>query len=517
MWNYQLLVLVLLALTSYGEGYKILCVAPFPGRSHALLVENICRGLARKGHDMTFITPHPGKTPTAHLTEISVKEMFDAFAENDFDMFKMRQTPIIVRFPFFMYMATEFMDTFLKQPSVTEFLKSDEQFDLVLTEHFLSESVSAGFAHRFKAPLALISPFQPNLWMNFPVGNPEPPSYIPDTFLVLTDRMTFTERLTNTVFTWINELFYKCLYLPAQDRLMRKYFGDDLPPLKNIIKNTSLILVNHHFSLAFPRPYVPNMVEVAGMHIKPLKPLPKDIQEFMDSAKDGVIYFSLGSNIETSKMPKEQLNAFIKAFSQLKQKILWKWELDEFPNKPDNVKFSSWFPQSDILAHPNLKLFITHNGLSSTIEAVYRGVPTLSVPIFADQLLNAQHIERAGITKIVDFDLITADSLRDDILEVINNKQLKENLARRSALLRDRPLSAMDTAIYWIEYVIRHEGATHIKSAAQDLAWYQLYNYDVYLVILLILYLLVKLNVVVIKKLAGCCRRKPTDLQKKKQ
>lgn len=45
--------------------------------------------------------------------------------------------------------------------------------------------------------------------------------------------------------------------------------------------------------------------------------------------------------------------------------------------------------------------------------------------------------------------------------------------------MQDRPLSPIDTAVYWIEYVIRHKGAPHLRSAAQDLAWYQLYLWDV--------------------------------------
>lgn len=54
-----------------------------------------------------------------------------------------------------------------------------------------------------------------------------------------------------------------------------------------------------------------------------------------------------------------------------------------------------------------------------------------------------------------------------------------ENAKRGSALMQDRPLSPIDTALYWIEYVLRHKGAPHLKSAAQDLAWYQLYLLDV--------------------------------------
>lgn len=48
------------------------------------------------------------------------------------------------------------------------------------------------------------------------------------------------------------------------------------------------------------------------------------------------------------------------------------------------------------VAHPNLKLFITHGGLLGGTEAVYHGVPVLVIPVFADQLTNAQNAEEGG-------------------------------------------------------------------------------------------------------------------------
>lgn len=86
--------------------------------------------------------------------------------------------------------------------------------------------------------------------------------------------MTFLERLENVLYGLAQELGHRLIYLPAHDKTMRKYFGEDLPPLKNIISNTSLVLINHHFSLAFPRPYLPNMVEIGGFHVDKPKPLP---------------------------------------------------------------------------------------------------------------------------------------------------------------------------------------------------------------------------------------------------
>jgi glucuronosyltransferase len=47
-------------------------------------------------------------------------------------------------------------------------------------------------------------------------------------------------------------------------------------------------------------------------------------------------------------------------------------------------------------------------------------------------------------------------------------------------------MSPLDTAIFWTEYVIRHGGATHMRSAALDLAWYQYLLIDVIAFILVI-------------------------------
>jgi len=44
----------------------------------------------------------------------------------------------------------------------------------------------------------------------------------------------------------------------------------------------------------------------------------------------------------------------------------------------------------------------------------------------------------------------------------------------------------MEQAVYWTEYVIRHKGAPHLRSAALDLAWYQYFLLDVIAVLALV-------------------------------
>lgn len=62
-----------------------------------------------------------------------------------------------------------------------------------------------------------------------------------------------------------------------------------------------------------------------------------------------------------------------------------------------------------------------------------------------------------------------------------------ENAKRMSLIFKDRPMSALDIAVYWVEYVIKHRGARHLRSAAVDLPWYQYYLLDVVAFVLSVL------------------------------
>lgn len=75
----------------------------------------------------------------------------------------------------------------------------------------------------------------------------------------------------------------------------------------------------------------------------------QELKNILDNAKQGVIYFSLGTNLKSKNLPKEKLNALLDTFRELPYLILWKFELDDISNKPDNVVIRKWFPQQDVL------------------------------------------------------------------------------------------------------------------------------------------------------------------------
>lgn len=65
-----------------------------------------------------------------------------------------------------------------------------------------------------------------------------------------------------------------------------------------------------------------------------------------------------------------------------------------------------------------------------------------------------------------------------------------------ATLALDQPISNLDNAIWWTEYVIRHKGAKHLKGPAINIPWYQYWLIDVIgffiVVFLLISWLLIK-------------------------
>jgi glucuronosyltransferase len=61
----------------------------------------------------------------------------------------------------------------------------------------------------------------------------------------------------------------------------------------------------------------------------------------------------------------------------------------------------------------------------------------------------------------------------------------RENAQRLSRIYRDQPLTPLETAVFWTEYVIRHKGAPHMRSAVLDLTWYQYFLLDVIAVLAL--------------------------------
>ena len=337
------------------------------------------------------------------------------------NVFDMGEANILLMGPLFFTTMVDLTDRTLGQPEVQKLIHSGEKFDVVIVEQFMNEA-HKGFAKHFNAPLIVFSTIGASSWVNPLVGNPTMVSYDPEPLRGFSSKMTLYERYINA-FTYSYFQLISHLYAyPQHDKILKKYFPNNMN-LVDIMYNTSLVLLNSHPSTNLAVPYVPNMIDIGGFHVKPPQKLPDDLQKFLDNSKEGVIYFSLGSNVKSVFLPEQKREAILNAFSKLKVKVLWKWEEDVLPGQPPNVRLGKWLPQQDILAHPNVKLFITHGGLLSTIETIYHGVPVLAIPIAGDQKLNAERIVNQGFGLKLRFADLTEELLLQTINELLTNSK----------------------------------------------------------------------------------------------
>jgi glucuronosyltransferase len=328
--------------------------------------------------------------------------------------------------------------------------------------------------------------------------------------------MSFLSRLENVLLDIHWSLYCKYDLYPALDKITRKYLGQDIPSSEEIQKNVSLVFSNSHFTLNAPAPILPDVIEVGGIQCIPPKAVPKDIEEFLSGAKDGFILFSMGSGLKSKFFPKALQNMFLTAFSKLKQRVLWKFEA-ELDNLPANVKVGKWLPQHDILAHPNIRLFITHGGALSTQEAIYNGVPVVAIPIAYDQDSNARNAEHNGFGTIVEITDITEEKLLSGINKILDNPKYASTAKDMSKYFRDQPISPLDRAVYWTEYVIRHKGTRHLQSSARELNFIEYYCLDVTAFLASVFSILLFLIVSICRRVVHSVRRLGVKDEKKKK
>lgn len=86
---------------------------------------------------------------------------------------------------------------------------------------------------------------------------------------------------------------------------------------------------------------------------------------------------------------------------------------------------------------------------------------------------------QAGYAITLNYNNITEESLTWALNELLYNPSYSTKIGQLSKIFRDRPIRALEETVYWIEYVIRHQGAYHMKSSAIDVSWFNYFLLDI--------------------------------------
>ncbi|XP_069839224.1 UDP-glucuronosyltransferase 1-2-like isoform X4 [Dendropsophus ebraccatus] len=476
-----------------ADGGKLLAV-PMDG-SHWLSMRPVVEKLTQNGHEVVVVMPE-GSLSMAKSEKYTVETFPVPYTSQEISVILenlgRRHFTVPKHFPWIAFVMLEDMmvvfdmlykscESFLHNQVLIQKLQH-EKFDAVLTDPVLLCGVI--LAEHLDLPNVNFLRGLPCAYDYESAQCETPFSYVPRVFTKLSDKMTFVERVKNIMVSLLEPYYCGRIYFPYI-KLAEKLLQKEVTAVQ-LFSRSSIWLFRYDFIFEYPKVVMPNMVFIGGINCKLQKSLSKDFENLVNSSGEhGFVVFSLGSMV--SEIPMNKAMDIAEALGSIPQTVIWRYTGKVPSNLANNTHLVKWLPQNDLLAHPKVRAFITHAGSHGIYEGICNAVPMVMLPLFGDQMDNAKRIESRGAGVTLNVLDMTPEDLSNALDRVINDPSFKKNIDRLSALHLDRPVHPLDLAVHWVEFVMRHKGAPHLRPAAHDLNWIQYHSLDVFAFLLAVL------------------------------
>jgi len=267
----------------YSE--NILVVSFFASKSHKNVYEPLYIKLAERGHSLTIVSPIkttyplPASKNIKEINGINMHEVIDIVnnkTNKSPDPFDLRASGIRLSTPINPFLIPYFEKTcelYYAMPEVKALLK--QKFALVIISSHMNEC-AYGFLHKLNTSYIFVHPHSMESYKTVFSGLRLLPSFVPGySVSTSSDKMPLITRTLNFLSFLALYVTYDWIYLPKMEQSYRLHLGQDIPSAREIERNASLAFMNGHFSISGPKPTLPALVNVAGMHCRPGQPLPQ--------------------------------------------------------------------------------------------------------------------------------------------------------------------------------------------------------------------------------------------------
>lgn len=187
----SVVVLYSLATIELVVASRILFLFPSPSKSHLVVVQGLSTTLAKKGHEVTVVSPFPMTKPLKNYRDI-VTPLNKEAANFASDMVKNQKVSMFKQMPKIMTIFQDIGEEMLENAEFKKVMK-EEKFDLVVIGIAFNNFL-LGVADHFKCPSIVLSVNTAGMFINALVGNPSAVSSVPHMFYPVQGHMNFFER-----------------------------------------------------------------------------------------------------------------------------------------------------------------------------------------------------------------------------------------------------------------------------------------------------------------------------------
>jgi UDP:flavonoid glycosyltransferase YjiC (YdhE family) len=420
------------------EPLNIVLSSTISSRSHIKYLFEIAKHLRNKGHNIIYAAPQGNFkfSKPYNYTEYDIggKTMNPRDVMKSLDveqMIKNKMKPMLK-------LAVEI--------SINQYEESFEKYeemykkikvDLIICD-FLS-SLCVDSARKWNIPV--MAGFQ---GLNSDIAGAPFITNTMDSSPTTTDSLSFYQRFKQVVITPL-DMIYSFYSVIKQMNEVRKKYGVPISHSPLGAFDQVMKISNTYIGFDDARP-IPSTLKLVGPVMDDHIPeLDQELQSFLESHKS--MYVAFGSNVVLNdKLLQKLMEAMQLAInSGVVERVIWSLgntHHEDFPKTYEvngqvystknildgahpYIKALNWAPQTSILNHKNIKLFISHGGIESCHEAIHSGTPILVMPMLGDQPRNARLIKNRGIGDFVD----TINSTPYEFLEKIKELTREDNYA----------------------------------------------------------------------------------------
>lgn len=248
---------------------NILAVQTVPGKSHWNVMRAVLRALSDRGHNLTVFTPFAEGNRDGY-TEVDVSEQMVPILSVNATFLIEKYGLIRKLMPSIINYTRTSCDIIYGHPRMAEILEKSAtgQFDLVVTEPMGSDCV-AYVATVLDVPMVYVIPFTAITYLERSLtGHMSNPAVAGHAMSHQGTLKTFAERFANVALT----LYCSTLKWYAE---LQEWQANPQPYDAVDLVAPSMSFINSHFTIEPPRPLTPDVVQIAGIHLTPPKPIPK--------------------------------------------------------------------------------------------------------------------------------------------------------------------------------------------------------------------------------------------------